>query len=85
MKDTGRTFRRMACITLTAPAAFAAQAVEIDLRTARITVANPESQTQTRAATELEKHLALIAGERKPADAGFEFIIGRVAPGKAAA
>ena len=65
--------------------ALSAQAFEIDLRTARITVENKENGTQARAAAELEKHLALIAGERKPAEGGFEFVIGRVAPGKAAA
>ena len=85
MKDTTTTVRRMACMALTAIVVFAAQAVEIDLRTARITVENKENGTQAHAATELEKHLALIAGERKPAADGFEFVIGRVAPGKAAA
>ena len=58
---------------------------EIDLRTARITVADRESVSQRRAAEELEKHLSLIAGERNPATNGFEFVIGRVAPGRQAA
>ena len=77
--------KKQIIVFVAAIAAFAAQAVEIDLRTARITVENKENSTQARAAAELEKHLALIAGERKPAADGFEFVIGRVAPGKAAA
>jgi hypothetical protein len=63
----------------------ASSAIEVDLRTARITVADPENNSQSKAAKELEKHLALIAGERKPSANGFEFAIGRVAPGKEAA
>ncbi len=66
-------------------AALAAHAGEIDLRTARITVADPESKAQKMAAEELEKHLALIAGERHPVAEGYEFVIGRVAPGMDAA
>ncbi|MBR4652625.1 MAG: hypothetical protein IKO72_04630 [Kiritimatiellae bacterium] len=72
-----------ACAVLVS--ALSARAVEIDLCAARITVENRENGTQARAAEELEKHLALIAGERKPAAGGFEFVIGRVAPGKVAA
>ena len=56
------------------------QAGEIDLRKARITVVNPANRNQKIAAEELEKHLLLIAGERKPAKDGFEFVIGRIAP-----
>ena len=55
---------------------------EIDLRTARIKVTDPANKSQSMAAKELEKHLALIAGERKPAADGYEFVIGRAAPGK---
>ena len=64
---------------------FSACAGEIDLRTARITVADIGNKSQKRAAEELEKHLSLIAGERSPVDGGCEFVIGRVAPGKCAA
>lgn len=55
----------------------------IDLRTARITVADPTNVMQVRAAEELEAHLKLIAGTRTPATNGFVFAIGRVAPGQA--
>lgn len=58
---------------------------EVDLRTARIAVADPENRTQTRAADELEAHLKLIAGTRTPATNGFVFAIGTVVPGQAAA
>ena len=64
---------------------FSACAGEIDLRTARITVADIGNKSQKRAAEELEKHLSLIVGERCPVDGGCEFVIGRVAPGKDAA
>ena len=55
---------------------------EIDLRTARIKVTDPANKSQSMAAKELGKHLALIAGERKVAADGYEFVIGRAAPGK---
>ena len=58
---------------------------EIDLRTARVTVVDPANKSQRMAAEELEKHLALIAGDRMPVSNGYEFVIGRVAPGHAAA
>ncbi len=58
---------------------------EVDLRTARVTVVDPANLSQKMAAEELEKHLALIAGSRAPASNGYEFVIGRVAPGHAAA
>ena len=45
---------------------------EIDLRTARIKVTDPANKSQSMAAKELEKHLALIAGERKVAADGYE-------------
>lgn len=74
-------------LAVLAVSAFAtvSRAGEIDLRTARITVADRESRSQSLAEEELEKHLRLIAGGRSPATNGFEFVIGRAAPGKAAA
>lgn len=62
-----------------------ANALEIDLRTACITIADPNNGSQKAAAEELEKHLALIAGSRTPAVGGYEFAIGRIAPGHEAA
>ena len=53
--------------------------VEIDLVTARIEVADRKHPTHKLAAEELEKHLALIAGERRPSKDGFAFVIGRKA------
>ena len=55
--------------------------VEIDLVTARIEVADLKHPTHRLAAEELEKHLLLIAGERRPAKDGFAFMIGSKAPG----
>jgi hypothetical protein len=55
--------------------------VEIDLVTARIEIADGKHPTHKLAAEELEKHLSLIAGERRPAKDGFAFVIGRKAPG----
>lgn len=54
--------------------------VEIDLVTARIEIADGKHPTHKLAAEELEKHLSLIAGERRPAKDGFAFVIGRKAP-----
>ena len=62
---------------------FTGYAGVIDLRTARITVVDAKNIAQSNAASELEKHLLLIAGERKPSADGYEFAIGRMAPGKA--
>ena len=56
------------------------ETVEIDLVTARIEVADRDHPTQMLAAKELEKHLALIAGERRPSKDGFAFMIGSKAP-----
>lgn len=62
--------------------AFAAQGVvEIDLVTARIEVADRKHPTHKLAAEELEKHLLLIVGERRPSKDGFAFVIGSKAPG----
>ena len=55
----------------------AASAAEIDLVTARIEVNDPKNPTQKLAAEELEKHLKLVAGERRPAKDGYRFIIGQ--------
>lgn len=74
--------RKTSLLSLVAAVATVGFGFEVDLRTARITVSNPEIKTQTKAAKELEIHLALIAGERTPAPDGYEFVIGRVAPGK---
>ena len=57
------------------------ETVEIDLVTARIEVADRKHPTHRLAAEELEKHLALIAGERRPSKNGFAFVIGKRAPG----
>ena len=62
-------------------AAVAAEPQTIDLVTARIEVADRENPSQRIAAEELEKHLALLAGERRPAPDGFAFRIGTKAPG----
>ena len=64
-------------------AAVAAEFRTIDLATARIEVADVENQSQKVAAEELERHLALLAGERRPAADGFAFRIGTKAPGAA--
>ena len=64
-------------------AGFSVNAFEIDLRTARID-ANPVNESQRRAAKELEKHLSMIAKDRKAGgavDASVIFVIGKVAPG----
>lgn len=53
---------------------------EIDLTTARIEVTDRKNPTQKLAAAELEKHLALVAGERRPAKDGYRFVIGRKPP-----
>ena len=63
----------------------AASAFEIDLRMARIETAFPTNESQRIAAQELEKHLALMAGSRAPNAARPVFVIGRTAPGYAAA
>ena len=55
--------------------------LEIDLATARIEIADKKHPTHKLAARELEKHLALIAGERRPSKKGVAFVIGRKAPG----
>ena len=55
--------------------------VEIDLVTARIEVADRKHPTHRLAAEELEKHLLLIVGERRPSKDGFAFVIGSKAPG----
>ena len=57
--------------------------IEIDLTTARIEIADKKHPTHRLAAQELEKHLALIAGERRPSKKGFAFVIGRKAPSAA--
>ena len=68
-------------LALAAMPVLAAQGeVEIDLVTARIEIADRDHPTQMLAAEELEKHLALIAGERRPSKDGFAFMIGSKAP-----
>ena len=66
----------MAASVIAAP-----ETVEIDLVTARIEVADRKHPTHKLAAEELEKHLLLIVGERRPAKDGFAFVIGSKAPG----
>ena len=57
------------------------EVVVIDLVTARIEVADRQHPTHKLAAEELERHLALIAGERRPSRDGFAFVIGRRSQG----
>lgn len=57
------------------------KSVTIDLVTARIKIANAANSSHKLAAEELEKHLLLIAGERRPSKDGFAFMIGSKAPG----
>ena len=77
---------KIALAAALAMTAACASAFEVDLRTARIETAFPTNESQRLAAKELEKHLALMAGNRAPdAAARPAFVIGRVAPGCAAA
>ena len=63
--------------------AVAAETRTIDLAKVRIEVADKENVSQAIAAEELERHLALLSGERRPAADGFVFRIGTKAPGAA--
>lgn len=53
----------------------------VDLRTVQVVCRNTNSVDCVKAAAELEKHLALMAGERRPSPDGFVFSVGECPAG----